>query len=109
MSERRHPTQTAPALPPGLPGGDLIAAGIAALRQGDFSIEALLVCVGARRLRRAGLDVPDAPGRPDEPELALHAAICAAGPADAHARYNALLRRLVSFERALERHRTRSR
>ncbi len=109
MTEGPRPAQTAPTFPTGLPGDDLVRAGIAALRQGHFSVEALLVCVGARRLRRAGLDVPDAPGRPDEPELALYVAICAAGPADAHARYNALLRRLVSFERALERHRTRSR
>lgn len=35
--------------------------------------------------------------------MALYLAIGADHPGDAHSRYNALIRRLVSFERALER------
>ena len=86
-----------------LPGGDLVNAGIAALQRGDFTVEALLVCVGARRLRRAGVRVPETIGWPLEPEISLYEAIRATGePRDAHSRYNALIRRLVSCERALE-------
>ena len=93
--------RVAAAFPPNLPGADLVSAGVAALRRRDFTVEALLVAVGAPRLRRAGLDLPLAAGEPEAPELALYAALCA-GDGDAHSRYNALIRRLVSFERALE-------
>ena len=86
-----------------LPGADLIAAGVEDLRQGVYSIHALLVLIGARRLRDAGLEVPRPRDMPDHPELKLYAALCEQGYEDAHARYNAYLRRLVSFERALER------
>jgi len=96
-------------VPTDLPGAELVAAGVEALtdvacgKRRDFSIEALLVAVGASRLRAAGLDVPQPPGLPDQPELALHAALCATGDGNSHSRYNALIRRLVSFEHALER------
>lgn len=86
-----------------LPGADLIASGIEALRRGDLTVEALLVAVGARRLRAAGLEIPAPPDLPDSPELLLYAAVGAAHPRDAHSRYNGLIRRLVSFERALDR------
>ena len=91
------------AAPANLPGAELVAAGVAALRRGEWTVEALLVAVGARRLRAAGLDLPTLPALRDSPELALYAAIGRAHPRDAHARYNGLVRRLVSFERALER------
>ena len=90
------------AIPPDLPGADLVVAGIEALRRGEATVEALLVAVGAPRLRHAGVDVPSPPCIPEQPELALYAAIAADGGGDAHSRYNALIRRLVSFERALE-------
>ena len=86
-----------------LPGADLVAKGIRALRRGDATVEALLVSVGAPRLRAAGLEVPPAPPLPHSPEISLYLAIGADHPTDAHSRYNALIRRLVSFERALER------
>ena len=91
--------------PEDLPGADLVASGIEALRRGERTVEALLVAVGARRLRAAGLEVPRVPELPDGPELALYAAVAAEHPRDAHSRYNGLVRRLVSFERALERSR----
>lgn len=86
-----------------LPGADLVARGIQALRRGETTIEALLVSVGAPRLRAAGLDIPPVPPLPHAPEISLYLAIGADHPRDAHSRYNALIRRLVSFERALER------
>lgn len=82
-----------------LPGGDLVERGIGDLRAGRESIEALLVSVGARRLRAAGLDVP--PG-PADPELRLYRKLAERESDGAHSAYNALIRRLVSFERAIE-------
>ena len=101
MSRTGQDTGAAVPFPPNLPGADLVAAGIAALRRRDFNVEALLVAVGAPRLRRAGLDLPPAAAEPQAPELALYAAL-RSGDGDAYSRYNALIRRLVSFERALE-------
>ena len=85
-----------------LPGSDLVAMGIDDLRRGEFTVEALLVAVGASRLRSIGLDIPNVPAWPESPELALYAAVVAREPGNAHSRYNALIRRLVSFERAME-------
>ena len=82
-----------------LPGGDLIAAGLDDLRRGLETVPALLVSVGAPRLRRLGLSVPSA--IPD-PERRLYVLLARDDPAAAHGRYNALVRRLVSFERAAE-------
>lgn len=90
-----------------LPGADLVLAGLDALddmaqgKRDEWTPEALLVAIGARRLRAAGLAMPDVPTWPAQPELALYEALAEAHP-DAHSRYNALIRRLVSFERALE-------
>ena len=83
-----------------LAGLDVLHA-VARGERDEFTPEALLVAVGARRLRAAGLRVPHAPGWPEQPELALYEAI-AEVHSDAHSRYNAFIRRLVSFERALE-------
>jgi hypothetical protein len=82
-----------------LPGGDLIAAGLADLARGEVTVPALLVSIGAPRLRRLGYSVP-APH--PEPEQRLYAILAGDDPASAHGRYNALVRRLVSFERAAE-------
>lgn len=84
-----------------LPGGDLVAKGLADLRSGSESEESLLVAIGAHRLRASGLDVPASPA-PWPPEHRLYEALARIDADAAHGRYNALLRRLVSFERALE-------
>lgn len=81
-----------------LPGGDLVAQGLADLSGGRESIAGLLVAIGAPRLRCLGFAVP--PG-PAFPEHRLYEALAAVDPGSAHSRYNALLRRLVSFERAV--------
>jgi hypothetical protein len=83
-----------------LPGADLVEAGLADLSRGVFSVEALLVSIGASRLRRTGIDVPA--GIPD-PEDKLYALLAETDTDSAHSRYNSLIRRLVSFERAAER------
>ena len=83
-----------------LPGSDLIRQGLRDLASGSETIESLLVLVGAPRLRRLGFDVPDDP--PYIPEDRLWAKLTDENSDTAHSRYNALIRRLVSFERAAE-------
>jgi hypothetical protein len=62
-----------------------------------FFVPSLLVSIGAPRLRRLGYAVPSGFA---EPEHRLYALLAREHPAAAHSRYNALIRRLVSFERA---------
>jgi hypothetical protein len=81
------------------PGDDLIAAGLDELRRGLETVPALLVSIGAPRLRRLGYAVPQGLS---EPEQRLYALLARDHPTAAHSRYNALIRRLVSFERAAE-------
>ncbi len=81
-----------------LPGGHLVQRGLADLEAGLDSVPALLVQVGAPRLRSLGIAVPAA--RVASPEHALYRLLAAANADGAHSRYNALIRALVSFERA---------
>lgn len=81
-----------------LPGADLIEAGLRDLGAGRRSEAALLVLIGAPRLSRLGLVVQAA--SVERPEHELYRLLHDADPDAAHGRYNALLRRLVSFERA---------
>ncbi|MCY3813152.1 MAG: hypothetical protein OXH15_15255 [Gammaproteobacteria bacterium] len=83
-----------------VPGNELVEAGLADLERGEMTVEALLVAVGAPRLRSLGLPVPETTS---QPELALYQAVGRRHPEDAHSHYNALIRRLVSYERELER------
>lgn len=83
----------------GLPGGELVTQGLTDLREGRESVDALLVSIGAERLAAAGVAVPRAL---PSPEHRLYELLAHEDPDAAHGRYNALLRRLVSFERAAE-------
>jgi hypothetical protein len=83
----------------GLPGAELIERGLADLEAGRGSLEALLVSIGAPRLRAVGIEV--ASPLPS-PEHRLYELLAAEDPDSAHSRYNALIRRLVSFEDAAE-------
>lgn len=83
-----------------LPGGDLVRQGLHDLGRGRESIPALLVAIGAPRLRRLGLSVPPVGG--DSPEHRLYRLLAATDPDSAHSRYNAWIGRLVSFENAAE-------
>lgn len=102
MTATNRPASDRGAIPHDLPGADLVAKGIDDLSCGELTVEALLVAVGTPRLRNVGLDIPHLPVGPESPELQLYAAICAREADNAHSRYNALIRRLVSFERAME-------
>ncbi|HKB79473.1 MAG TPA: hypothetical protein VKH35_07145 [Thermoanaerobaculia bacterium] len=86
-------------IPDALPSAELIRAGLADLERGVESVPALLVLIGAPRLRRIGLDVPDVPFFPED---RLYEKLAAEDSDSAHSRYNALIRSLVSFERAAE-------
>ena len=85
-------------MPRSLPGQDLIEHGLDDLATGRESVAALVVLVGAPRLRRLGLTVPE--GGTEKPEVRLFQKLAEVDPDSAHSRYNALVRRLVSYERA---------
>ena len=81
-----------------LPGGDLVETGLRDLVKRAVSDESLLVSIGRPRLVQLGLDVP---AGFDNPEHRLYDRLSEQFGDAAHGRYNALVRRLVSFERAL--------
>jgi hypothetical protein len=84
-----------------LPGAELVDKGIADLEAREETVEALLVAIAGHRLREAGLDVPE--HAHEDAELRLYRMLSADDPDSAYARYNSLLRRLISFAHALER------
>ena len=88
----------------GLPGEEFVREGLADLQAGRWTVPACLVVISLPRMRRAGLVRSDPAGLPADAELELYRMLCQAG-GDAYSRYNALLRRLVSFEQALDRRR----
>ena len=85
---------------PALPGEELIEAGVRDLREQRETVAALLVAIGAPRLRRLEVQLPEV--LPDDPERRLYELLARDEPDSAHSRYNALIRRLVSYERAAE-------
>ena len=82
-----------------LPGNDLIEMGVEDLLHQRETIAALLVAIGAPKLRSLGLEVPE--NLPTIPEHRLYDLLSDSEPDSAHSKYNALIRRLVSFERAM--------
>ena len=83
-----------------LPGAEIIEKGIADLRAQRETVESLLVSIGSVRLRYAGIDVPEQTFA--SPERRLYDFLFEKEPETAYSRYNSLIRRLVSFERAAE-------
>jgi len=82
------------------PGEDLISAVLDDLRNGRESFASLLVAIGSPRLKRLGLKLPEV--LPANPEHRLYDLLAETDEDSAHSRYNALIRRLVSYERAAE-------
>jgi hypothetical protein len=82
-----------------LPGGQLIREGLSDLAEGRETAASLLVQVGAPRLRRIGITLPEPPL---QVEHRLYHLLAQRDTDSAHSRYNALIRLLVSFERAAE-------
>lgn len=85
-----------------LPGAELIRAGLADLTQGRETVATLLVEIAAGRLEQSGLTVPPIPVSVTEAEIRLYRKLGEEHGVEADAQYNALLRRLSSFCRALE-------
>src|SRR5439155_10928326 len=83
-----------------LPGGELVCQRLEDQAAGHETEAVLLVLIGAPRLRRLGIEIP-ATARA-MPEHLLYERLARNDAASAHSRYNALIRRLVSFERAAE-------
>lgn len=83
-----------------LPGEHLILKGLADLAEGCHTIETCLVRIAANRLLRAGIAFPHNTD-PENAELDLYALLTPFGD-DAHSKYNALIRELISFEQALD-------
>ena len=79
----------------GLPGGELIDAGLDALAAGADSVESLVVSLAAPRLRREGVPLPDHV-IPDA-DLRLYRLLERTSGDLAHARYLAYLRQVASF------------
>lgn len=85
-----------------LPGAELIRRGLADLADNRGTIEAELVQIGSPRLNRCGIEVRVAPEQALDADRRLYQLLADRHGNEAHSRYNALLRQLVSFERALE-------
>lgn len=90
----------------GLPGENLILKGLADLAEGRHTIETCLVRIASNRLSRAGILPPGAPD-PENAELDLYGFLAPFGD-DAHSKYNALSRELISFGQALDHRLTRA-
>lgn len=85
-----------------LPGAELVVEGLEDVAAGRVTPNACLVFIASPRLRAAGLlDLEVVPTRIVDAELQLYDLLCEQS-GDAYGAYNSLLRRLVSFERALD-------
>lgn len=82
-----------------LPGQEILDSGLVALAEGRETVEALCLAIGAPRLRELGVELPA--DLPPCPEDRLYRLLAEQDSDAAHSRYNALIRRLVSLERAL--------
>ncbi len=89
----------------GLPGGEIVDAGLADLAAGALTVESLLVSLAAPRLRREGVPLGEVHR---DPEDRLYALLSESAGELAHARYTACLRQISSFADACRFARRRS-
>ena len=82
----------------GLPGGQVIDAGLAALAADEESIESLLVSLAAPRLKREGVPLPH--NLFADADVRLYRLLERTDGVLAHARFLAYLRQVVSFANA---------
>jgi hypothetical protein len=88
-------------VPSDLPGHELVRAGLADLAAGRETASALVIAMAAPRLRRLGYEVPTRDwGMPASHRL--YDILSDDGGHDPYSRYNALIRRIVSFSRAAQ-------
>jgi hypothetical protein len=78
----------------GLPGSELVDAGLADLAEGRTTAESLAVSLAAPRLRREGVPLRTTD---EDPEDRLYRLLSRSAGDLAHARYGAYLRQLASF------------
>jgi hypothetical protein len=84
----------------GLPGEEIIREGLDDLSAARESIGSLLVQIGEPKLRMAGVPLP---ANIDlDADRKLYSLLAQSHGVEAHSQYNAWIRQLVSFERALE-------
>jgi hypothetical protein len=86
----------------GIPGGNLVDAGLAELADGKTTVNSLLVSLAATRLRREGVPLSTVHADPEE---RLYRLLVRSSGDLAHARYGAHLRQLSSFADACRRSR----
>src|SRR4051794_10158571 len=86
----------------GLPGAELVLAGLEELQGEEPTENALLLLVASPRLRRLGFQIRERPDIPRPYEHRLYELLEQEYGAAAYSRYNSLIRRIVSFCRALE-------
>ena len=79
----------------GLPGGEIIDAGLVALAGGEESVESLLVSLAAPRFRREGVPIPQDVFA--DAEMRLYRLLEQTNGDLAHARFLAYLRQAASF------------
>lgn len=84
-----------------LPGAEIVAPGLEDLAAGRDTEQAAAVAMAARRLREAGLEVPEYTQNPPAAHR-LYERLAEADRRTAHSRYNAIVRRMASFASALE-------
>lgn len=93
-----------PALLRTFPGWEIVEPGLRDAAAGRDTAHSQLVWIAWPRLVRSGLVDESIAGRRDpDPESTLYQLLRAKG-GDAYSEYNALLRRLCRFERALDRY-----
>ena len=88
------------------PGEELVEQGLDDLAAGRMTDFSLLVLIAGPRLKRLGIQMPDQP-LPRPYEHQLYARLDERLGAAAHSYYNSLIRRIVSYARALEREQSR--
>jgi hypothetical protein len=81
----------------GLPGGDIVDAGLADLADGKVTAESLVVSLAAPRLRREGVPLGSVHANPED---RLYDLLSRSAGDLAHARYGAYLRQAASFSDA---------
>ncbi len=90
-----------------LPGEDLVTQGLADLANNRPTALSFLVLTASPRLRRLGIEIPDRGAA--RPEHQLYSILEQHFGTGAHSQYNSLIRRIVSYARALERERSHRR
>ena len=86
----------------GLPGADRVLSGLQEFDRSELTENGLLLLVASPRLRRLGFEIPERPDIARPYEHQLYALLERTHGEGAYSRYNSLLRRIVSFCRALE-------